>query len=62
MQMPRKNDDLRHLDTRHALTDEERHAVRRERQRAALHLVEPRVVISRCWVPSIVARSFSRGL
>lgn len=62
MNTPRKGDDLRHFNTRYALTDEERLAVRRERQRAALHLVEPRVAISRCWVPPIVARSFSRGL
>jgi acetaldehyde dehydrogenase (acetylating) len=61
MQTPRKNDDLTTFDTRSALTDEERHAVRRERQRAALHLV-PNVAIGKFWVPAIVARSFSRGL
>jgi hypothetical protein len=61
MQTPRKNVDLTTIDTRFALTDEERHAVRRERQRAALHLV-PNVVIGRWYVPAIVARSFSRGL
>lgn len=60
MQTPRKNDDLTTLDTRFALTDEERHAVRRERQRAALHLVP--MPIGKFWVPANVARSFSRGL
>jgi hypothetical protein len=61
MNTPPKMTDLRHLNTRSALTDEERHAVRRERQRAALHLV-PTVVIGRWFVPANVARSFSRGL
>jgi len=60
MQTPPRNFDLRHIDTRFALTDEERHAVRRERQRAALHLVP--MPIGKCWVPANVARSFSRGL
>lgn len=56
-----KMTDLRHIDTRSALSDEERHAVRRERQRAELHLV-PNVVVGKFWVPANVARSFSRGL
>jgi hypothetical protein len=60
MQTPPRNFDLRHIDTRSALTDEERHAVRRERQRAALHLVP--MSIGRWFVPANVARSFSRGL
>ncbi|MGX6999866.1 hypothetical protein [Caballeronia sp. KNU42] len=61
MQTPARNTDLRHIDTRSALTDEERHAVRRERQRAALNLVRE-VPIGRWFVPANVARSFSRGL
>ncbi len=61
MTTPPRNFDLTTIDTRFALSDEERHAVRRERQRAALHLV-PTVVIGRFYVPPIVARSFSRGL
>lgn len=60
MNTPARNSDLRHVDTRSALTDEERHAVRRERQRAALHLVP--MPIGKFWVPANVARSFSRGL
>lgn len=60
MNTPPKMTDLRHLNTRSALTDEERHAVRRERQRAALHLVP--MPIGKFWVPANVARSFSRGL
>lgn len=55
-----KMTDLRHIDTRSALSDEERYAVRRGRQRAALHLVP--MPIGKCWVPANVARSFSRGL
>jgi hypothetical protein len=53
--------DLRHIDTRWALTDAERQEIRRQRQRADLGLSEPRVAISSGWVPRSVARVFVRA-
>lgn len=50
--------DLRHIDTRWALTDAERQEIRRQRQREALGLGEPRVVIGGAWIPPSVARQF----
>lgn len=50
--------DLRHIDTRWALTDAERQAIRRARQREALGLNEPRVAIGQSYVPPSVARQF----
>jgi hypothetical protein len=41
-----KNFDIRHIDTRWAMSDTERQEVRRQRQREALGLAEPRVKIS----------------
>jgi len=57
-QTPKRGTDLRHVDTRGALTDEERQAIRRERQREALGLSAPRVVIGVSYVPPAVARQF----
>jgi hypothetical protein len=59
MKTPQRNEDLRHWDTRHALTDAERQEIRRGRQREALGLGEPRVAISQHYVPPNVARQFS---
>jgi hypothetical protein len=50
--------DLRHIDTRWALTDAERQAIRRDRQREALGLGEPRVAIGAGYLPPSVARQF----
>lgn len=58
MKTPQKMDDLRFWDTRDALTDAERQEIRRQRQREALGLGEPRVCISACYVPPSVARQF----
>jgi hypothetical protein len=48
--------DLRHVDTRWALTDAERQEVRRKRQREALGLTEPRVKIGGSYLPPSVAQ------
>lgn len=53
-----KNFDLRHIDTRDALTDEERNAVRRQRQREELRLDGPRVALCAGYIPPAVARQF----
>jgi len=55
---PQANEDLRHIDTKWALTDAERQAIRRQRQREELGLGEPRVCISACYVPPSVARQY----
>lgn len=59
MQTPKKMDDLRFWNTRDALTDAERQEVRRDRQREALGLGEPRVFISGAYIPPSVARQFN---
>jgi len=58
MNTPQKMDDLRFWNTRSALTDAERQAIRRQRQREELGLGEPRVCISACYVPPSVARQY----
>jgi hypothetical protein len=50
--------DLRHVDTRWALTDAERQAIRRQRQREELGLGEPRVAIASAYIPPSVARQY----
>ncbi|TCG09316.1 hypothetical protein BZM27_05810 [Paraburkholderia steynii] len=50
--------DLRHIDTRWALTDAERQEIRRSRQREALGLTEPRVAIGQSYVPPSIARQY----
>jgi len=58
MKTPQRNEDLRHWDTRDALSEPERQAIRRARQREALGLGEPRVCISGAYIPPNVARQF----
>ena len=55
---PQKMDDLRHWNTRHALTDAERQEIRRQRQREALGLGKPRVNVSGAYIPPSVARQY----
>lgn len=61
-----KTFDLRRIDTRWALTDAERQAIRRQRQREALGLSEPRVKISSAYLEPHIAKHFTyinvRGL
>jgi hypothetical protein len=56
---PPKGSDLRHVDTRYALTESERQEVRRNRQREALGLGEPRVLISGSYIPPSIARQYT---
>lgn len=59
MKTPVRNQDLRCFDTSDVLSQEERYAVKREAQRKALGLTEPRVEIGKFHVPSTVARQFA---
>lgn len=59
MKTPARNTDLRHIDTGGALTLEERRAILRQRQRQALSMTGPKVVIGKYWVPGNVARQFA---